>query len=192
MAEDGEPHYSDPQVLAHRAWIRFARGDAAGADRDSERAVALARSSDLQAQLSAYWIRAAVASAGGRHDEASELASEIASFGVGMVAALNSPLQTLVDVAWLFRDLGRESEFSAAVLDPDPIKGPWNDAARAVGDGDLARAADILETIGHTAGAATRVYGPPRRLRPQVASRRPQRSAQRRNRSTGRPAPQVS
>ena len=75
-------------------------------------------------------------------------------FGVGMVAALNSPLQTLVDVAWLFRDLGRESEFSAAVLDPDPIKGPWNDAARAVGDGDLARAADILETIGHTAAAA--------------------------------------
>jgi hypothetical protein len=32
--------------------------------------------------------------------------------------------------------------------------GPWNDAARAIGDGDLARAADIIETIGHTAAAA--------------------------------------
>jgi class 3 adenylate cyclase/tetratricopeptide (TPR) repeat protein len=154
MAEDGEPHYSDPQVLSHRAWIRFARGDAAGADRDSERAVALARSSDLQAQLSAYCIRAAVAHAGGKHVEANELASEIASFGVGMVAALNSPIPTLADVAWLFRDLERESEFSNVVVDTNPIKGPWNDAARAIGDGDLARAADIIETIGHPAGAA--------------------------------------
>ena len=70
-----------------------------------------------------------------------------------MVAALNSPIPTLADVAWLFRDLGRESEFSNAVVDTNPIKGPWNDAARAIGDGDLARAADIIETIGHTAAA---------------------------------------
>jgi class 3 adenylate cyclase/tetratricopeptide (TPR) repeat protein len=154
LTEGGKPFYSDPQVLSLRAWIRFARGDHAGADRDSERAVALARVSDLQAQSAAYCVRAAVVLAAGRPDEAGELASELATFESGIVAALNSPFPTLVDVAWLFRDLGRESEFSDAVLDSSRIRSPWNDAARAISDGDLARAADILETIGHTAAAA--------------------------------------
>jgi hypothetical protein len=40
------------------------------------------------------------------------------------------------------------------VLDPDPIKGPWHDAARAILKGDLTRAANIIESIGHTASAA--------------------------------------
>jgi len=65
-----------------------------------------------------------------------------------MVAALCSPFPTLVDVAWVFRDLGREREFREAVLDADPIKSPWNDAARAICDGDIARAADIIDRIG--------------------------------------------
>src|SRR5207244_3535179 len=61
---------------------------------------------------------------------------------------------TLVDVAWVFRDLDREREFREAVLDADPIKSPWNDAARAICGGDFGRAADIIEGIGHTAAAA--------------------------------------
>jgi hypothetical protein len=60
----------------------------------------------------------------------------------------------LTDAAWVFCDLGREHEFKEAMLDPSPIKSPWNDASRAIADGDLVRAADIIEGIGHGAAAA--------------------------------------
>jgi hypothetical protein len=60
----------------------------------------------------------------------------------------------LTDVAWVFRDLGRERELCEAILDPSPIKSPWGDASRAIADGDLVRAADIIEGIGHAAAAA--------------------------------------
>jgi hypothetical protein len=71
-----------------------------------------------------------------------------------MVGALCSPFPTLAEVAWVFHDLGREHDLSASVLDLNPIKGPWHDAARAILQGDLARAADIIEVVGHTASAA--------------------------------------
>ena len=154
VAEGGSRHYSDPEALSLRAWIRLARGDATGADHDSERAVALARASDSQAQSAAYPIRAAVAFAVGKRTEADELVSELAAMGKGMVGALNTPFPTLPAVAWVFRDVGREEEFIDAVLDADPIKGPWNEAARAIAEGELVRAAEIIEDIGHTAGAA--------------------------------------
>jgi class 3 adenylate cyclase len=153
-ADAGDRDYFDPAVLSLRAWIRLARGDAAGAERDSERAAELARASDLQAQSQAYCVRAAVALAAGKRDEAGDLASELTALGPPMVAALCSPFPTLVDVAWVFRDLGRECEFREAVLGADPIKSPWNDAARAICDGDVARAADIIDRIGHGASAA--------------------------------------
>jgi class 3 adenylate cyclase len=150
----GNRDYSDPAVLSLRAWIRLARGDAAGAERDSERATELARASDLQAQSQAYCVRAAVALAAGKRDEAGDLASELTALGPPIVAALCSPFPTLVDVAWVFRDLGREREFCDDVLDATPIKSPWNDAARAIVGGDLARAAGIIDEIGHAASAA--------------------------------------
>jgi len=153
-AEAGDPHYSDAPALALRGWIGLARDDAAAADRDSKRAAELARASDLQAQAQAYCIRAAVALAAGARDEADELTSELAAIGHPMVAGLCAPFPTLVDVAWVFRDLGRESEFREAVLDADPIKSPWNDASRAIVDDDLVRAADIIDGIGHRAAAA--------------------------------------
>jgi class 3 adenylate cyclase/tetratricopeptide (TPR) repeat protein len=153
-ADGGNRHYSDAAVLSLRAWIRLARVDATGAERDSERAAELARASDSQARSAAFCIRAAVSLAGGGRDEADELAAELAAIGPVLVGALCTPFPTLVDVAWVFRDLGRESEFSNAVLDATPIKSPWIDAARAIADGDLARAADIIEGIGHTASAA--------------------------------------
>ena len=153
-AESLGRHYSDPQVLALRAAIRLARGDIHGADADSERAAALARASDIQAQSQAFCIRTAVALAAGKRTRADELGSELIAIGPVMVAALCSPFPTLVDVAWVFRDLGRESELREGVLDADPIKSPWNDAARAICDGHLVRAADITDDIGHTAAAA--------------------------------------
>jgi class 3 adenylate cyclase/tetratricopeptide (TPR) repeat protein len=153
-ADGGNRHYSDAAILSLRGWIRLARGDAAGADRDTERAAELARASDSQAQSAAFCIRAAVALAGGSRDEADELASELTGIGPVLVPALCTPFPTLVDVAWVFRDLGRENEFSEAVLGSTPVESPWIDSARAICDGNLGRAVDIIEGIGHTASAA--------------------------------------
>jgi hypothetical protein len=40
------------------------------------------------------------------------------------------------------------------VVDATPIKSAWVEAARAIGDGDLGRAAEIVAGIGHPAAAA--------------------------------------
>jgi class 3 adenylate cyclase len=150
----GHHSFTDPMVLSLRGWIRFARGDEGAADRDTARAVELAHASDLQAQSHSYPIRAAIALALGSRDEANQLASDLAAMGPAMVASLCSPSTNLAEVAWVFRDLGRESELRTKVLDLDPIKGPWHDAARAILEGDLVRAADIIQSVGHTASAA--------------------------------------
>ena len=149
-----DTHFTDAIILSLRGSIRLARGDPAGADNDTKRAAELARASDLQAQAAAYPIRAAVALELGDREEAEELASALAAIGPPIVAALCAAFPSLPDVAWVFRDLGRERELCETVLDPDPIKSPWNDASRAVADGDVVRAADIIEGIGHTAAAA--------------------------------------
>jgi len=153
-AESGDREYADTSLLALRASIRLARGDTAGADADSARAAELGRGSDAQAQSHTFCTRAAVALAAGDRDEANQVTSELLDIGTVMVPALCSPFPTLVDVAWVFLDLGRERELRDAVLDPDPIKSPWNDAARAICEGELVRAADLIEGIGHTAAAA--------------------------------------
>jgi hypothetical protein len=153
-ADAGDAHYTDAHMRSLRAWIRFAREDSAGAEHDSAAAVAFARTADLQAQSAGYPIRAAIALAAGRRDEANGLASDVTALGPAILAALGFPFPTLADVAWIFSDLGRESDFREAVLDPDPIKSPWNDAARATCNGDFVQAADIIQRIGHTAGAA--------------------------------------
>jgi len=137
-----------------RAWIRLALGDAAGARSDTERAVELARAFDLQAQAAAYCIRAAVVLAAGSRDEADVLATELAARGPEIVAGLCAPFPSLSDVAWVFRDLGRASELREAILELNPIKSPWNDAARSIVDGELVRAAEIIDGIGHIAAAA--------------------------------------
>jgi hypothetical protein len=70
-----------------------------------------------------------------------------------LLPALCSGFPTLAEVAWVFRDLGREQEFSA-VLAATPIESPWKDAAHAIIDGDLVRAAEIIDAMGHAASAA--------------------------------------
>jgi class 3 adenylate cyclase len=154
LAEAGVPHYSDSPLLALRGWIEFARGELSAAERDTRRAVELAQTMDLQAQSQAYCIGGSVALAMGRGEEAAELASDLIALGAPMVAALCAPFPSLADVTWLFHDLGRAAEFIEVVLNPDPIRSPWNDAARAICDGDLVRAADTIDRIGHTASAA--------------------------------------
>jgi hypothetical protein len=152
-SDAGDRDWTDSAVLSLRAYIRLARGDTIGASADSARASELARASDAQAQSQAFCVRAAVALDAGRRDEAGELASELAAIGRVLLPALNAPFPTLAEVAWLFRELGREDEFSV-VLRATPIESPWMDAAYAIIDGDLVRAAETIEEMGHAACAA--------------------------------------
>jgi DNA-binding SARP family transcriptional activator len=153
-ADAGDRDFTDSIVLSMRAWIHLARGDALAARHGSEAATRLAQASDLQAQVAAYPVRAAVALATGSSDEADKLASKLVAMGPEMVGGLCACFPTLTAVAWVFRDLGRAREFCEAVLDPDPIKSPWNEASRAICAGDYARAADVIDGIGHPAAAA--------------------------------------
>src|SRR5207248_10916541 len=90
----------------------------------------------------------------GRRREAVLLASQLAAMGPTMLGGLCVPFPNLAEVAWVFRDLGRQRDLSASVLDCNPIRGPWHEAARAILEADLVRAAEIIESIGHTASAA--------------------------------------
>jgi len=150
----GRPVFSDGSIMSLRAWMRLARGDEEGADEDSARAAQFARTSDAQAQGAAFSVRPAIALALGMREEADRVASELLEWGHVVVGALGLPFPTLADTAWTFHDLGRQDELIAKVLDPDVIRSPWNDAARAICEGDFARAADLIAGIGHIAGAA--------------------------------------
>jgi tetratricopeptide (TPR) repeat protein len=153
-ADAGKTHFTDASMFSLRAWISLARGDVEGAERDSARAVEIARESDTQAQAAAFTIRPAIALAIGARDEADELASELAAIGPVVLSALGWPFPTLTDVAFVFRDLGREEELRTAILDPTPQQSAWLPAAHAIADGNLALAADRIDEIGHTAAAA--------------------------------------
>jgi class 3 adenylate cyclase len=157
-AEAGSVHYTDPIMHAQRAWIRFARGDEAGADADSVRAAELARPSDLQAQAAGYPVRAAIANALGRLDEAHAVASEFLAAGPSIVPAFCSPFTTLADAAWALADIGRGDEFAAVILDPSPIDSGWTRAAREIVAGEHSRAAETIAALGHTAAAAYARY----------------------------------
>ncbi len=153
-AADGSRDYSDPIMVALRACILMARGDVVHANRDSARAVGLVLASDAQAQSQVFCIRAHIALASGKRREADELASKLLALGTVVVPALCSPYPMLSDVAWLFRDLGRESELREAILDATPIPSAWVDASKAICDGDFLGAAAIIDGIGHPAAAA--------------------------------------
>jgi class 3 adenylate cyclase/tetratricopeptide (TPR) repeat protein len=151
-AADG-PAYTDPLILTTRASIALARGDLEAARRACDRAVELAWRSDAQARAQAFSVGAAVALAAGRADEANALASALIELGTVLVPALCGPAPTLADVAWIMRDLDRAGDLRA-ILDATPIASPWVDAARAILDGELAHAADVITGIGNAAGAA--------------------------------------
>jgi class 3 adenylate cyclase len=153
-AESGYPHFTDAIVLSMRAWIRLARGDIAGADRDSMRAAELARASDVQAEVAAFATRPAVALAFGDRGEANAVATELLAAGHVLVSAACTAFPGFAATAWIFRDLGREAEYVARVLEPNPIDTPWVDAAHAIIEGELVRAADLIDAIGHRAAAA--------------------------------------
>ena len=79
--DKGETLYSDGAVMSLRAWMRLARGDDKGANEDSSRAAEFARTSDVQAQATSFSVRASIALALGREEEAHAVASEVIEWG---------------------------------------------------------------------------------------------------------------
>lgn len=86
----------------------------------------------------------------------------------------------------MFPDLAREGGFNTKVLDPDPIKGPWHDAARAILDGGLVPAADIIESTATPHQPRTRGYVRLRRWQLEETNPRLRRNAPKPSPSTSR------
>jgi predicted ATPase/class 3 adenylate cyclase len=138
IAED--QHYMQHMAYQLRALIRLARGDEAGASEDADSGLRDARGiRDLQALHPALVTSAEVASRTGDAATASRLLDE-----------LGSPERAagtwIVHAALVGGDLGRELAF-LGTGEAGP-RTPWHEAAIAIGRGELARAADILERTG--------------------------------------------
>ena len=146
----GEPHYM--RQLAHgvRAQIRMPRGDLAGAADDAQIMLRDARDiRDPQALHPALVVAAEVAYRTGDRAAAHALLDEV---GTPERAAGS----WVVPAALLYHDLGRES--AVTVGRGERALTPWSSAGQAIADGELAHAADILESTGaRTLVAAVRL-----------------------------------
>jgi tetratricopeptide (TPR) repeat protein len=134
-----EKHYMQASARSIRALIRVARGDAAGAAEDVDHFLREAREIRDPQTLDPALVDAAwVAYRANDLRAANALLDELG-------AAERLTGTRAVPVALLARDLGRPAflEKSQKVLPT-----PWTDAALAVGNGDLAGAAVILERTG--------------------------------------------
>jgi tetratricopeptide (TPR) repeat protein len=148
-AEAGVAYYLEGTCHALRAWIKLGRGDLAGAAAGSEAAVDRARrAKDPQVLTPALALRGVVLVAQEQHEQASELASEVLALGSLLVPGMlqETPAATLVEFAWLLRDLGREAELLPALeAAPSTL---WVEAAAAIVRGDFHEAIELVARIG--------------------------------------------
>jgi hypothetical protein len=139
----GSPHYLEPVVLSMRALIRLARGDAAEAAGDALRAEELARErKDPQMVLPALGVLLRLESELARLENAAALAAELLR-----QPAAHSDHPPALELAWTAERL----QIADAVrewLDAILYRSAWSDAARAILDDDLERAAELFVQIG--------------------------------------------
>ncbi len=145
--EAGSPHYQAGGAYSFRALMRLARDDEAGALGDAARGPELgARAGDPQAHVSSSAFCGVVYAEVGDHDRVAEIVDE-----------LLRTVESLPDVGWsvivspefalLARAAGREDEFRE-LFARRPKYTRWLDAAEAIAEDDLRRAADVLGEIG--------------------------------------------
>ncbi len=140
IEEAGHSHYHECTCRMTSARLARARGDLQQAERESARALELARQTlDLQIMVPALVGRARFDLALGRNDEANAQADEVTLIRGGP----GHPVS--VAIAWLFADLGRASEIQEALS--TSADAPWVQAARSIAAGDDEGAADILGEI---------------------------------------------
>ena len=125
---------------------RCARGDLAGAETDSERALEAARlAKDAQVLAPALQASSTVRFAQGRRDEADAFAGELVALGPRIVPSLAAAGPGVLELAWLAVELGRGSEVLALLGGAPEV--PWVLAARSAASGDWERAAGVLDEI---------------------------------------------
>jgi tetratricopeptide (TPR) repeat protein len=150
-SEAGNRHYTDYSCRLLRATIRRASGDLPGAVADVEQCLTLARASaDAQVTAPALIGAASVFLEAGRSDEAATLAHEALAMGIRLVVVSND--MTVVDAAWLMRDVGFQADYVALL--EESLATPWVEAASAICSDEFRRAADVLGDIGCRTGEA--------------------------------------
>jgi hypothetical protein len=141
--EAGRSEYGEDAARETRALIRHARGDIDGTRTDITAAIALGRAAnEPQAWSPALILAAVIALEFGRRDEADAYITEV----LADTTQIFLHLQT-VDLAFVAKDLGRASELRT-FLEASPRPTLWHAAARAVLEGEDARAGDLLEELG--------------------------------------------
>ena len=143
LADVGGTHYQAATSYGFRGLVRVGRGDLAGATTDAMRAVEAARPAmDPQLFLSALGIAAQIFFSAGDEERAIQLLEEALDEYRGL-RQLGFAAVWSHAVAWIAWSAGRGDEFLDVVRD-EPSETPWLRAARAIGAGDLRRAAEIF------------------------------------------------
>jgi predicted ATPase/class 3 adenylate cyclase len=145
--ESGSPHYHAAYAYVTRGLIRLGRADSSGARSDAERAVELARAVGDPQLFQPTTVRAALLFfLLGDVERSAEILAE-ALAGLSELSQMGFASVESHTLAWLGVTLEREREV-AAILDRETLDTPWIQAARAILEGDLSTAADLLAKIG--------------------------------------------
>jgi tetratricopeptide (TPR) repeat protein len=145
----GSTHYMATVCFEVRARMSVARGDLAGADDDTQRALALARQiKDPQALYPGLASRARALFELGREEEARALADEISTL---LEERPFAPTYWVVDLALVREAVGEPEPLLPA---PPVLRLPWLLAAEAYAAGEFASAAEILTRVGTQPDAA--------------------------------------
>jgi class 3 adenylate cyclase/tetratricopeptide (TPR) repeat protein len=145
--EAGSPHYQSGGAYSFRALMRFARDDETGALGDAARGCELgARAGDPQAHVSSLALSGLVYAGVGDGRRIAEIADELLQT-VGSLPDIGWSVVVAPEFAWVARSAGREDAFRA-LLARQPKYTRWLDAAEAIADDELSRAADILGESG--------------------------------------------
>ena len=146
IEQGGLTSFMESANLSMRARIRLARGDAAGAVEDAERALAVARiAKNPQLLHPALSGLAAVRTEIGDLEAASGLVDEL--FENWREHPILASAFWLIEVAYALVPLGRGAELEEG-LGRIKARSEWAEAARAYVSGELSAAADILARIG--------------------------------------------
>jgi hypothetical protein len=141
--EAGSPHYLESTVRCDRALMRLARGDFVGAAEDALRAEELAgERKDPQQVLPALGVRLRLESELGRLQNAAALATELLK-----QPAAHTSLPPALELAWTAERLqiaDAVREWLGAIV----YGSAWSDAALAIVNGELERAAELFVEIG--------------------------------------------
>ena len=145
--EAGSPHYQAGNAYSMRALMRIARDDEAGALSDADRALELAPNVvDPQSYVAVLAHCGNVYERAGDERRASDVLETLLR-SLESMRFVGFAVVKAQEVAWLARRFGREREL-APIIERETMTSRWLQAGKAIVDGDLRGAADVLADIG--------------------------------------------